>query len=132
MIPIDRLSHFTRLSRFGLIGILAAATHYSIVIALVEYFQVTPMQANVGGFGVAFWMSYLGHRHWTFSDHSTTVHRSLIRFFTTALFGFGLNTFLYYLGLRYLDLPYFITLALVIFIVAITTYFLSTYWAFTK
>src|SRR5690606_39580441 len=38
------------------------------VVALVELIEIAPLRANVGGFIVAFWVSYFGHRYWTFSD----------------------------------------------------------------
>ena len=63
-----RLSERLRLMRFGIIGLAAAAIHYWTVVVLVELAGVAPLHANVGGFAVAFWCSYFGHRHWTFAD----------------------------------------------------------------
>ena len=46
------------------------------------------------------------------------------------LLGFFVNQWLFYLLLTYLLLPYFISLAIVMVIVATSTYLLSRLWAF--
>jgi putative flippase GtrA len=126
-----KLSERLRLMRFGIIGLTAAAIHYWAVVALVELAGVAPLHANVGGFAIAFWCSYFGHRHWTFADrHGIQAVRSFFRFLATALLGFALNQYLFYLLLTYLRLPYFVALAMVVFIVAVMTYLLSRIWAF--
>lgn len=124
-------SELLRVLRFGAVGLLAAAVHYWVVIGLVELLQIAPLKANVGGFSVAFWFSYIGHRHWTFADHSpASAGSSFMRFLATALLGFFLNQFLFYLLLQHVRLPYFISLAIVVVVVAVMTYVLSRLWAF--
>lgn len=120
-----------RMLRFGAVGLLAATVHYWVVIGLVELLQIAPLKANFGGFVVAFWFSYIGHRHWTFADHrAASGGSSFIRFLATALLGFFLNQFLFYLLLQHVRLPYFISLAIVVIMVAVMTYVLSRLWAF--
>ena len=123
------VTELLRLLRFGAVGLLAAAVHYWVVIGLVELLQIAPLKANFGGFAVAFWFSYLGHRHWTFADHGAG-SGSFVRFLITALLGFFLNQFLFYLLLQHVRLPYYISLAIVVVVVAIMTYVLSRLWAF--
>jgi putative flippase GtrA len=125
------LIELLRLLRFGAVGLVAAAVHYWVVIGLVELTRLSPLQANFGGFAAAFWCSYFGHRHWTFADHrSSRAASSFFRFLITALLGFFLNHTLFYLLLQYTRLPYFISLAIVVAVVAVLTYFLSRLWAF--
>lgn len=123
-----------RVLRFGIVGLTAAAVHYWVVIGLVELAHIAPLHANVGGFIVAFWVSYFGHRHWTFSDavasHADGDHPSFLRFLAVAVLGFCMNQLLFYLLLRYVGLPYYVALALVVFTVAVMTYVLSRLWAF--
>jgi putative flippase GtrA len=119
-----------RLARFGLVGLSASATHYLSVIALVETSAIDPLIANIGGFIAAFWVSYFGHRFWTFGDRNSISSGAFLRFFATALFGFGLNEILFYLMLAYTAIPYTVALAIAVVIVAISTYFLSRAWAF--
>jgi putative flippase GtrA len=127
----NRLGERLRLMRFGIIGLTAAAIHYWSVVALVELAGAAPLHANVGGFAIAFWCSYFGHRHWTFADrHGIDAARSFFRFLATALLGFLLNQCLFYLLLTYLRLPYFVALAIAVCVVALLTYLLSRIWAF--
>lgn len=126
-----RLSELLRLFRFGIIGLMAAAIHYLVVVALVELGGTAPLLANVGGFATAFWCSYFGHRHWTFADRrATNATRSFFRFLATAVLGFLLNQLLFYLLLTHVNLPYFISLAIVVVVVAVLTYVLTRLWAF--
>lgn len=127
----ERIGEHLRLMRFGLIGVSAAAIHYVSAILLVELAGLTPLHANVSAFAIAFWCSYFGHRHWTFADrrggNAVTV---FLRFLITALFGFVLNQWLFYLLLTYLNLLYFVSLAIVMVTVATSTYLLNRLWAF--
>ena len=129
-----RLMELFRVMRFGIVGLTAAAVHYWVVIALVELLHIAPLLANVGGFVVAFWVSYFGHRHWTFSDavasHASGARQSFLRFLAVAVLGFCMNELLFYLLLRYAGLPYYVALAIVVFTVAVMTYILSRLWAF--
>lgn len=119
-----------RLVRFAAVGLSAAAIHYISVVALVETLASPPLLANIAGFLISFWMSYFGHRFWTFSDQISINHSSLLRFFATASLGFGMNELLFYLMLTHTTIPYTIALAIAVFSVAISTYFLSRLWAF--
>ncbi|MES2934965.1 MAG: GtrA family protein [Pseudomonadota bacterium] len=125
-----KLTELLRLFRFGIVGVIAAATHYLTVIALVELAGITPLIANVGGFAVAFWLSYFGHRLWTFGDVDTQNAASFPRFLAISLLGFSLNELVLYLLLRYTQIPYYIALAIAAVVVAFSTYVLSRLWAF--
>ncbi|MDQ7969153.1 MAG: GtrA family protein [Oxalicibacterium faecigallinarum] len=124
-----------RIARFGVVGLTAAGVHYWTVIALVELLQIAPLHANVGGFVVAFWFSYFGHRYWTFSDtvgHQPGQRQSFLRFLLVAVLGFLMNAFLFFLFLHYTDIPYYVALAIVVLTVAAMTYVLSRLWAFRR
>lgn len=130
------LIELLRVLRFGIVGLLAAVVHYWVVIALVELLHIAPLKANVGGFAVAFWVSYFGHRHWTFADtlaaHKAAQHSSFLRFLFVAVLGFCANELLFYLLLHYAGMRYYIALAVVVFTVAVMTYVLSRLWAFRR
>jgi len=131
-----RLIELFRVLRFGIVGLTAAAVHYLVVIVLVELPHIPPLLANVGGFFVAFWVSYSGHRCWTFSDSVAAPISSRTspfqRFFLVALLGFFVNEFLFYLLLRHADWPYHFSLVVVVFTVSVMTYALSRLWAFSR
>jgi putative flippase GtrA len=117
-----------QLARFGVVGVAAMAVHWLAVTILVPL-GLIPLIANVVAFAIAFNVSYLGHRNWTFAStnhHPTT----LKRFFGVALASFVLNEILYYLLLTFTALDYRIALAVVLIAVAALTFVLSRYWAF--
>src|SRR5262245_46550683 len=97
------------------------AVHWLVVSLLVPA-GLMPLIANVVGFGVAFNVSYFGHRNWTFA--SDRAHRATFwRFLTVALISFAINELLYSILLRWLD--YRVALAIVLVAVAALTFVLS-------
>lgn len=126
-----------QLARFGVVGIAAMAVHWLMVAVLVPL-GALPLIANVVAFAVAFNVSYIGHRNWTFAT-DTTVDVAVgdrgtpfKRFFGVALLSFVLNEILYYLLLRYTALDYRVALFIVLIAVAALTFILSRYWAFRR
>lgn len=115
---------------FGATGAAAAATHLLVVVLLVEGGGAAPLVANIGGFLVAFGVSYPGHRYLTFATGRAPPAQSLPRFFLVAGLGFLLNESLFALLLLLTPLPYPAALLLVLGLVAVVTYLLSRHWAF--
>ena len=116
---------------FGAVGLAAAGVHYLVVWLLESRYAVAPLVANVGGFLVAFWTSFFGHRHLSFAHRRPApVCRALPRFAAVALAGFAANESLYAWLLAYTPLPYTWALILVLGTVAVATYLLSRFWAF--
>ena len=117
---------------FLAVGATAALVHAAVVWMLVSSAQLAPLVANVGGFAVAFWVSFFGHRYLSFTHgrHSPW-QRALPRFALVAGLAFGGNELLYALLLHFTDLPYLLALVLVLGLVAVGTYLLSRFWAFS-
>jgi putative flippase GtrA len=124
------LIEFKRIVRFAAVGLSAAAIHYVSVVILVETLAAPPLLANIAGFLISFWMSYFGHRFWTFGDRASINNNSFLRFLATASLGFAMNELLFYLMLTHTSIPYTIALAIAVVTVAISTYSLSRLWAF--
>jgi putative flippase GtrA len=125
-----KFSNFFSVIRFGIIGILAAIVHYFCVILIVESSSISPLLANIGGFAIAFWVSFYGHYQWSFKHNKTSKSKALPRFLATAIWGFFLNEVLLYVMLRQLKLTYTTALGIAIILVATSTFFLSKFWAF--
>lgn len=121
-----------QLSRFVAVGASAAGVHYLVVVLLVSLKWLTPAKANVFAFLTAFWVSYFGHRHWTFEAADLAHRQSLPKFFLIASLSFLLNQMLYVFFLTYVPLPYYVSLPVVLIIVAAVTYLSSRLWAFAK
>lgn len=118
--------------RFGIVGVLAMATHYVLVILLVNYLSITPLIANLLAFIGAFQVSYWGHSSWSFSDLSASRKDSFRRFVIISVSGFLLNEFLFLLFLKYTNIPYQISLLIVLPFVAGLTFLFSRFWAFAR
>lgn len=117
---------------FGLTGAAAAATHLLFVLWLVEGAGLAPLRANVAGFVLAFFVSYSGHRHFTFAGGGGPHHQAMPRFLLVALTGLLLNQGLFALLLSLTPLPYPLALVLVLAGVAALTFLLGRHWAFPQ
>ncbi len=115
--------------RFIFVGGAAFGVHFSIVSIIVPL-GAHPLAANVAGFLLAFGVSYLGHRHWTFPSASSARHAALMRFFFVAVSGFALNEALYWFLLTATVLDYRTALVIVLAAVAVVTFTVSKLWAF--
>lgn len=118
-----------RLSYFTLIGASSASVHLLCVLSLVTFFQIPPLVANVLAFLLAFNVSFLGHRKFTFSKLQDLKRLRLPHFFLVAASAGLMNESLYYLLLQYTTLNYLFALVLVIGIMSIYSFLLSRFWA---
>lgn len=114
---------------FGLVGALAALTHYCVAVVL-EHQGASAHVANVSGFVCAFPVSYYGHRFFTFASLNAPHKQALPKFFLVAVSGFLANHLLLISLLTFTSLPFWLALAIVMVVVAVSTYLLSRFWAF--
>lgn len=121
-----------RILTFIAVGSAAALVHWSVVVALVSGLGAAPLAANVGGWLVAFGVSFAGQSLLTFRDHGAPVAQSAPRFFALSFGGFALNETAYALVLRFSPWRYDVVLAFVLVGVAVATYLLSRHWAFRR
>ncbi|WP_028101302.1 GtrA family protein [Pseudoduganella violaceinigra] len=122
----------TQAFAFLLVGALAALVHMAAVYLMVEHAACLPQQANFGGFAVAFLVSYLGQRRFTFGGTVLWRH-SMWRWGVVSLLGFFLNQALFTLALLRLPaLPYLLSLGMVTLFVAGVTFVLGKAWAFAE
>lgn len=117
-------------SWFLVVGALAALVHYIVAVTLEGGFDVKPAWSNLLGFCFAFPVSYVGHRNFTFPDQTKPHRQAFPRFFLVAILGFLANQSLVLLALHFTMLPFWLVLAIVMLLVAISTYVLSKHWAF--
>jgi putative flippase GtrA len=115
---------------FVLVGVAAALTHMGVFAWAQPH--LWPELANALGFGVAFFVSFAGHRLLSFADANTTVAQSFTRFFATALAGFVANELVFIALLRGLGFPALLALFVALAVAAAQTFVLSRYWAFRR
>lgn len=118
-----------QLYRFGVVGLSAATLHFCIVVTLVQGCLLDPLIANVFAFGIAFQVSYWGHRLWTFKDTIIPHREAFLKLMMVQIMNFALNESLFYLFLTW-NLPYEIALTIVLSILPIFTFVSSKLWVF--
>jgi putative flippase GtrA len=119
-----------QLSRFVLVGSLASITHFFVVISIVSLFHSPPLITNLFGFSCAFFVSYFGHRTWTFNARNRSHKQAIFRFFIVAIIGLGINETSYALLLNSTRFNYITGLVIAIIVAAASTYLLSRLWVF--
>jgi len=125
----NRMHLFAQLLRFGIVGLTAAALHFSIVVGAVEYLALLPLIANVFAFAFAFQISYWGHRLWTFAG-TTSLHREAFpKLMLIQVINFAANESLFYIFLN-LNLPYPVALLIVLTTLPVFTFISSKLWVF--
>mgnify|MGYP000951591192 CR=1 FL=1 len=117
---------------FVLVGCLAAAVHWAVVVGLVEGQAWPALLANVAGWLVALSVSFAGHHSLSFRGHGVPAHRSAVRFVAVSAAGFSINETAYALLLRWSGRRYDLLLALVLVCVALLTWWLSRHWVFRR
>lgn len=120
---------FAQIFRFGVVGLIAAAVHFYIVVYLVQTQAYAPLVANVFAFIISFQMSYWGHRLWTFGDVEILHRIALPKLLFVQLMNFAANETLFYIFLK-CSLPYPIALIIVLTILPIFTFISSKLWVF--
>lgn len=118
-----------QLMRFGIIGILAALTHYLIAITLTHH-DIPAAWANLIAFVIAFWVSYFGHRYFSFDVGDISHQQTLPRFILVAVLGFILNESLLLLMLHFTSITMALGLPFIIILTAVFTFILSRQFAF--
>jgi putative flippase GtrA len=115
---------------FALVGAAAALTHLAVVYLLVEFASWPPAQANVAAFCVAFLVSYMGQRRYTFGGDAPWPH-SMVRWGAVSVAAFALNQLMFTQALQHLPgQPYLLLLAAVTSLVAAISFLLGKVWAF--
>jgi putative flippase GtrA len=120
--------------KFGIVGMLATATHVGLMVVMVEWFGWRPLIANFGAFGVAFVVSFVGHYRWTFADQRAAGPESwrgpLARFIVMSLTGLALNSLAVFMVVDVLGLSYVYALAIMVSVVPAILFVIGKFWAF--
>ena len=128
---MNGIGRWRRPLAFIAVGAAAASVHWAVAVLLVERATLAPSSANVGGWLVAFGVSFAGHARVTFADRRASAPLAALRFAVLSAAGFALNAAAYGLLLRAGVLRYDIALAAVLIAVASITYLASLRWVFT-
>ncbi len=116
--------------RYALVGLLATAMHYLVLVMLVELMNVdASVSAGIGALCGAL-AAYAGNRHFTFAV-DTPHRRALPRFLAVAAAGVATSAAFVAIGTRWLHLPYLAPQAAATLLVFVGGYSLNRRWSFT-
>nr|WP_158217374.1 GtrA family protein [Microbulbifer agarilyticus] len=116
-----------RLVSFILVGGIATAAQYLLLITLVELFGVFAITASMAAYAGGALVSYLLNFHVTF--HGRAGHRqALPRFIVVVAIGLGVNTLSF--ALLLLFLPYLLAQVGATLVTLVSNYLLHQYWIY--
>ncbi|MEQ1159922.1 GtrA family protein [Acinetobacter calcoaceticus] len=122
-------AHIFQLARFTTTGAAAALTHYSIVMLLFKR-NIALQYANLIAFLLAYWVSYFGHRIFTFKAQHIAHRQTLPKFTLVAGLGFLFNESFLLLSNLYFSAPVSTLVCVAIVLTSIVTFLLNRFFAF--
>ncbi len=119
------------LARFGVVGALATAVHYTVALSANAY--VVALVANVLGYLAALSVSYVGHQRWTFRLAAEAIdhRRQLPRFAVTSLSALALSQGAV-AATQFIGVADAGALAAGVVVVPVWTFLLGRFWVFAR
>ena len=122
-------SNLRQVASFVVIGCLATATHYTVLIPLVQLAHKPPVPATLLGYCLGGVVSYRLNRQHTFKSEKR--HREAIwRFVAVAGLGFLATALLMTLAIDWCHLPYLPAQVVVTGLITVCNYAASRWWTF--
>lgn len=84
------------LFRFCIAGALSVATHYFVLVTLIELFKANPTLSSAVGFASGCVVNYLLLYFWAFRS-SACHHIALLRYLTAMSGSMGINVFIFWI-----------------------------------
>jgi putative flippase GtrA len=119
-----------RVTKFGVVGIMATLSYYFAALSLSVLVSV--FWANLVAYMIGMAVSYFGHHRFTFAAKTDAVpHRqAATRFAAASVAAFLSSQGILYLAIRFLRVPDWFALTLVVFTVPPLTFLLCQFWVF--
>lgn len=116
-------------SAFFVVGLATIATHYGLLIALVQLFHVAPVPATLAGYVAGGFVSYTLNRAHVFETERNHV-AALWRFVGVAAIGFVLTGIFMHIFVDRLGAPYLPAQLVTTGIVMFWSFFGHKFWTF--
>ena len=117
------------LGRYLLVGLLATATHYAVLIALVELAGAAAAPSAACGAACGALAAYAGNRRFTFPGGAAHT-QALPRFLAVAALGAAINGAIVYTGTEILGMHYLAAQVIATSIVVWSGFVLNRRWSF--
>lgn len=119
-----------QISRFGIIGLLATAVHFSLLVLLVEADMTNPTRATLVGSIAGIITSYIGNYWFVFKVENITHGSAFSRFILAYLIVFTIHGGLMFGLEQHFSIPYVWVFIAATGISAIATFLANRYWVF--
>ncbi len=111
--------------RYFISGGTAGVTDIALLYIIHEILGVYYLTSAAFAFIVAFFVSFLLHKYWTFKSHDEQMHRQMSMYLLASLFGLLLNTVLMYIFVDYIHINVILSQIVVGLMVACVSFFVS-------
>jgi putative flippase GtrA len=129
----ERYPTHTKLFRYAVSGGTAFGTNVLFLFLFTDIFGVWYLASAVFAFILAFFVSFLLHKFWTFGDHSRDgMHAQMGGYFAVALVNLALNTLLVYVFVERASLHYLVAQMLASLLIAMESFFVYQHVIFRK
>lgn len=123
---------YRQVLRFGIVGVLSAASEFGLLILLVEKFGLGYMQANFIAFCLVVIGNYIASRLWIFGAGAFSKSIEFISFFAVVLIGLGINQLSMYFWVETFALDYRFAKVLALGLVIVWNFLAKKYFVFRK
>lgn len=126
------IGYFTQhvIIRFIIAGGTSAAIDLALLYLLNSVFGMYYLTSAILAFLVAFCISFVLHKFWTFKSHKEETHRQVVLYFAASLFSLLLNTFLMYIFVDHVHVQVILAQIFTGAIVAFSNFFVSRRFVF--
>lgn len=121
-----------QLARFIITGFVGLMIDFLFTWLCKDVFYWNKYVANGMGFSLAVFNNYILNRVWTFKSKETSIAKQFILFVAISLIGLVLSTTFLFLIHQKMQLPFYLSKALVVVIVFIWNYTANSIFTFKK
>lgn len=122
---------YLRIIKYIISGGLAAAVNLVTLFILVHFLRVWYLSSAIVSFSAGIGASFLLHKYFTFNNYASgTIKAQATSHIGLQLVNLCVNTLLMYIGVDLLDIPYLIAQILSGGILAISSFFIYSYFIF--
>lgn len=126
------MKHFHHLFKYVVSGGSSACANLGTLYLLTEYAHVHYLQSAVLAFIIAFFISFLLQKFWTFKDmRKEVIHQQMIWYLGLSLINLLINTLLIYSLVEYVHLWYLAAAVVSGALLAVSNFFIYKHVIFT-
>ncbi len=124
---------YQQVVRYLIAGGTAAATDIILLYVFTSLLHIWYLISTVLAFLIAFIVSFLLQKYWTFADGANAAWKSqALKYLVITSTNLGLNTLLMYFSVDYLHIHYLFAQIIVSGLIAIESYFIYQIFVFKK